>query len=138
MSHHETPPTPWSPGRYETHEVVKVDVTVCRDRLGRVYSSHSLSESDREIALGWPTGGQEQVGFALLTEAVRREAILSLLILMSNDRTAFERIRALPEDMQRAEFENLGQTVTTNLRRTIDALVVGSLQDALEMMSAGS
>lgn len=140
MSEYDAPPPfPWERGKHATHEVITVELMVCRDVHGRVYSSHALQgEQDREIAMSWPTGGQEQVGFALLTEATRRESILSLLVLLTKDRDLVKRLMDLPPERLQAEVTQMGQNVSTTMRRTIDAIAGGSFRDALSMVAEGS
>lgn len=80
------PKTPWKKGTHKDHSTLVVEVHVARDALGQVYSNHTLQDqTDHVTAMSWPGGGQEQIAFAMLVEAVRREAIVEMLLCMSQD-----------------------------------------------------
>jgi len=76
---------------------------VVRDAQGDVWSQHDLqSDQDREVAGAMPSGGIEQAAHALLCESIKREALLDILIKMSNDPVFREEIRdESPETVKR-------------------------------------
>ena len=82
----QPPPRPWKKGEHGSHSVAVVEVHICRDALGRVYSYHRPQDKvDETVLREWPSGGLEQAAFAMLCEAVQREAILGILMSMTQD-----------------------------------------------------
>ena len=75
--------------------MVRLVVDLLRLDDGRVMSSLGLDEPDEAMQhmSSWPNGGLSEAGYALLVEAVRREAVLGLLLSQS----------ALPEFMQQLD-----------------------------------
>lgn len=102
------PPLPWGTGKTEStpeqagFESLAIEVGVAVDDLQQIFSYHTLkSDEDEEVALGWPGGGQQYIAYALLTEATRREAILAVLVNMSNDGDFLAKVDALsPEERE--------------------------------------
>lgn len=79
----------------DSTEGIVVEVHVHRDEHGRVHSNRRLrGESDQQVALSWPSGGMEQVAFALLVEAMRQEALLQILIKESQEPGFIARLTA--------------------------------------------
>lgn len=80
------PPLPWTPGVHADHSVVRLVMEIVRLDNGQVFSRMTpASDGDNNLLLQWPGHGLEQVGFATLVEAVRREARTSVLVRLSND-----------------------------------------------------
>ena len=100
------PPAPWKTGRTEPtkdqagYEALAIEVHVAMDDLKQIHSYHNLvTPEDQAVAMSWPGGGQEHIAYALLTEATRREAILAVLVNMTNDTEFLARVDAMaPEE----------------------------------------
>lgn len=120
------PAFPWQKGDQGSYAALVIEVHVCKDESGRVFSMHKLQDTkDRETALSWTSGGQEQVAFALLTETMRREALFGLLVRMTKDPTLPLRFKAMsPEDKQA-----LIREMSVQLQSQV-AAVVGKMADA--------
>ena len=133
------PMLPWQKGSHEDHAVLTVEVDVCRDLIGRVFSMHRLQgEDDASVASTWPGGGHEAVGFALLTEAIRREAMLEVLILASQNGSHIRRIMALPEEERRLEFDKMGAGLTGVLLKIIGQIAPNAIEEAvLQLAESG-
>ena len=92
----QPPARPWKKGDQTDYSALIIEVEVCRDKQGMVFSSHRLQGvEDRQVAMSWPTGGLEQVCFALLVEAVRREALLGIITVMSGEPEVLQRLARL-------------------------------------------
>lgn len=69
-------------------EVARLAVSVFKREDGSVRSTiHPLSPHDRDVFMGWETGGMQQTCMALLVEAVRREALMAVLVRLSRSQT---------------------------------------------------
>jgi len=130
------PPLPWTRGRHGTHEVASIEVQVCRDEFGRVFSCHNpVDKSDQELMADWPGHGLEQVALALLTEALRREALLQMIIRMSQDKDFVAKLNAMsPEDRQK-ELDGMRARLTTQVRRTTDRLAKDVVNEAFNLVN---
>jgi len=86
-----TPPDAHSKNSTETakqEEVARLAVSVFKREDGSVRSTiHPLSPHDRDVFMGWETGGMQQTCMALLVEAVRREALMAVLVRLSRSQT---------------------------------------------------
>jgi hypothetical protein len=110
-------------------------VDICTDSSGRVYSTHRLQTPlDHEVAMKMPGGGQEQVAFALAVEAARREAILGLLLLLSQDPHLLERLKASVDQQQDVLgkiSKGLREQFANTVARIADDVAKEALQTAL-------
>ena len=92
-----TSPPPSSPDSTEPktepettkqEEAARLVVSVFKREDGSIRSAvHPLSAQDREVFMGWETGGMQQTCMALLVEAVRREALMAVLVRLSRSQT---------------------------------------------------
>lgn len=85
------PPDAHSKNSTETakqEEVARLAVVVSKREDGSIRSAvHPLTAQDREVFMGWETGGMQQTCMALLVEAVRREALMAVLVRLSRSQT---------------------------------------------------
>jgi hypothetical protein len=108
-----------------------VEVRVYRDEHGRVFSRHQLQDdADHGVAMSWPGGGQGSIAFGLLLEAIRREAILEMLLQMTHDPEAVERLQDLPEDKRDEAFEQMAKVLRMQMNKTIAKVARGAVEEA--------
>jgi hypothetical protein len=109
---------------------VHVTVVVDRDdQTGAVMSSHYLaSKTHEEEVLRWPSGGMEQIGFALLVEAVRREAMLDVILCLSREQGLLQRYQGDPQSV----VQEIKPGMIEALHNLIDRLAEGALKEALD------
>ena len=118
-----------------THDVIVIEVEICRDEFGRVYSAHNLQgEGDGTVSMTWPGGGQREVAHALLTEALRREAVVSVLVRLTQDEEYLAKLQAMTEEERDAEVEKLGTALLKSVGGTAHRMAKGIVQDALASM----
>lgn len=78
-----------NPGTAKQEEVACLAVSVYKREDGSVRSTvNPLTPQDRDVFMGWETGGMQQTCVALLVEAVRREALMAVLVRLSRNQTA--------------------------------------------------
>jgi len=133
---HTSPPLPWKKGQQEHYATVVVEVEVCRvNDTGHVFSTHHVQGQEyQEILMTWPSGGQEQVAFALLTEACRREAVLDFLVQMSNDPDWLKNLQDLPEEEREEKFKAMGESLTKMVQNITDGIAESCVREAYDAM----
>jgi len=121
----------WAKGPHPDHAVAVVEVHVYRDEQGRVFSRHQLqNDTDDETAMSWPGGGQGTIAFGLLLEAIRREAMLELLLQMTHDPGSIQRLQTLPEDKRGEAFEQMARLLRLQMNKTIAKVARGAVEEA--------
>lgn len=114
-------------------ESITVEVQIVKDARGRVSSSHDLSsDEDRSRVMAWPTGGLAQVAFALLTEATHREALLDIILKVSQDPEFGERVSRMSVEERDVEIGKLADAMVIGMSRTVQRLSVDAVRAALE------
>lgn len=128
------PPFPWKKGHNEDYSCFSLEVKVCQDKTGKVWSVHDFaSQEDREIASSIYTEGLEQIVYSLFLEAVRREAFLEALIKESQKEGFFDRCRN-PETKEEAQ-EELSESVLKVSKNLIDSLAEGAVLEIMSMLT---
>lgn len=130
------PPQPWQKGSHGSHSVLGIEVQVCRDAEGRVFSCHQLQGADDlTVAMSWPGGGQEEVGFALLAEAVRREALLEMLLLVSKDASFPQRFEGMSFEEKETQIAELSARLRVQMSSVVARLARGAIEEAIYNVS---
>lgn len=115
----DLPDIPWETQHKENVSVFKIVVNVLEDRsssVRHIYSYHDFSSpEDEKIARDLQSFGEEQSAFALLTETLRREASLELLVKLSNDEDYLQKY----VDASEEEALNMHQELVHALLNTI-------------------
>lgn len=128
----QPPPPPWEKGTHEDYSSLVIEIAVCRDARGRVFSRHALQDAlDHETAMKWPGGGQGEVAFALLVEAVRREALLGLLVALTDDPDFATKIDALDPEEREAKMGELVVNLRSQMDNVVARLARGALEEAV-------
>ena len=119
------------------HDEVVVEIVIRREKeTGRVSSEHRLKdESAHEIVAAWPSGGLEQVAFAILAEAVRREALLDVILHMSHHQAEWAKAS---ESEREAITNRLTQAVKESMNGTIGRLAGSATRAALDLVTSSS
>jgi len=141
------PPYPWKKGQNRNvtaqregrmvpvpdHDVAIIELEICRDLLGPVYSSHKpQGQEDQDMLMSWPGSGQEHLAFALLTEALRREAVLGFLLNLSADKEYLSNIQAMSEEDRRQALTSLGNGVLQSMVKSLQEMTLPAILDAYE------
>jgi len=127
------PPLPWKPGKHEDHEVIHIEVLVCKDKYDRVFSTHALhSPMDEQVARMWKSGATQQVAFALLTEALRREAVVGLLVKLTDNPKYLIDFLAMPQEQRDAELEAMSVAMLGTVGKTAHQMARDIVREAVE------
>jgi hypothetical protein len=114
---------------------VVIDVRVCLGPDGRLWSSHEPSTSaDRDVSLKWPGGGNRHIANALLTEAVRREAFVCLLVALTKQPDLYAQLQqASPEERDRVT-RDVANSAGQSLAASLGSMVLSSTREAVAMV----
>lgn len=127
----------WRRGRNPGFDVVAVEVLVRRDEHGRVISAHDLqSDEGRGIVAGWPSGGMEQVAFALLVEAVKREAVLDVLLRASHDPSFLGRWKSAGSEEREPLLQEMVKALRVGMAGTVARVAETAVRGALEQATS--
>lgn len=129
---------PWEVGEHEGYKGLAVEVHVCQDDLGRVYSGQRMSEESKEIARGMKSGGEEQIAYCLAQEAIRREAFLECLVkLQDRGKGWFEEYAAKSEEEQKEARDDLCQGVARVLLGIVSRIGDDAMTEAIQKVVGG-
>lgn len=127
------PPGPWVKGDHGSHSVISIIVDICLDASsGQVFSTHRLHEPlDHTTASKWAGGGQEQVAFGLLVEAARREAILGILLMLSQEPKILDELKTSTPQQREVFTTTLAEAITKLMGGTINRISSAVAEEAL-------
>ena len=129
------PIKPWAKGSFPEGEGVILEVWLCRAPTGQMFAMHRpQSREDHEMLMSWPSGGLEQAAVGLLTEAVRREAILDILIKETKEPGFIQELTEMEPGDRDAWAQEMAEQLQALLGKTVKDLAPGAFKDALEMM----
>jgi hypothetical protein len=124
---------PWKIGEHEGMKHLMVEVHVCQDALGRVFSGQRLSEGSGEIAKSMKSGGEEQIAYCLAQEAIRREAFLECLVkLQDQGKEWFEEYAEKAEEEQKETRDDLCQAVARVLLGIVSRIGDDTMKEAIQ------
>lgn len=119
----------WARGKHMDAEVAVLEVYIRRDVHGRILSAHQpASDADAQVLLGWPSGGLEQAAFALLAEAVRREALMDVLLQDSHQ----PEWRNATEGERQTTIDRIERAVRTSMADVIDRITSTAVRTAVD------
>lgn len=139
MSDRKPPKMPWSKDS-EDYSTFDIRVSICeklRKGCREVFSSHDfLSTEDMEVARSLLSLGEEQISFALLVEALRREMYVQCIVEIGQNSSEFLAEYADGDEEKRQEIaeawgENLYLAVCTNVSK----MAVSTAQEVLESLA---
>jgi|GEM_PF-2372679 len=121
------PSYPWTKGKQAEYTCFVIEIEVAVDQNGTPWSNHKLqSQEDMDLTMEMDKSGQEHVAHALLMEAVKREALLEVLLKLSNDAEFKERVLDPAPDAQ----EKLVSEVSTAMMRVVNRVTAVLAPDA--------
>lgn len=114
---------------------LKVSITETIENTVRMVSStHDfLTPKDRETSMGMKSYGLEQIAFALLTEAIRREAYLQFLIQQVENPNFLKSYTELEEEDAEIFVAKFAKTLTKALSNNVENMAEQVTKEILEM-----
>ena len=132
----QSPSKPWKKGVNADYTAFQLVVNICQDAHGNVWSDHDcLTQADRDLSIGLPQGGAPQTAHALLTEAVRREVYLCVLLQMSKDVGFLERWATAVGDTKDQIEDDLRSAVYDVISKTVPKMAAGAVPQVLTMLA---
>lgn len=131
-------PAPWDKGSYPTYDAFVIEVGVRKDRTGGWRSYHRLQDArDAQVAGSFGAGqGMEEAVFALVSEAVRTEALLQLIILMSNDLKLQETLKT-SEEVPGNLVEDIEELTQKQVGLVLEKIVSSLVKETIEQVHNG-
>jgi hypothetical protein len=132
------PPFPWKKGLGEYAAFV-LEVHVCEVPPRQVYSRHQFQSREDELT-AWKllSSGQEQISFALLTEALRRESYLQALIHLSSDKEFLGKYAEGDEEKRQEIAGKLAGGLVEETVQNVRKMSLDISREILEMLSGPS
>ena len=128
----------WPKGQHATYDAFVIEVGVRKNRDGTWLSYHQLQDAqDQKVVenLG-PSRGLEEGSFALLKETVRAEAMLHLLIRLSNEPELKSQIASAekaPEEL----IERIREVTLKQINLTLEKILPGVAREKVEQVHDG-
>lgn len=115
---------------------VKIEVLIQREDMTGVISSATKpsSKEDQSTLLSWPSGGLEQSAFALLQEAIHKEAMLCVLLQASHDPTFISWLQTAPEKEKQAALAKIAMGVRTSMQGVINRIADRAVSDSIDTL----
>jgi hypothetical protein len=132
-------PIPWPKGKHHDYVAFVVEVHVRKDRDGTVRSVKRLQDEQDERTTANMEGshGMQEGGWALLTEAVRSEAMLQLLVKISNDPEFKEKLLSGDDVVTENLLNNLKKDTLEQLKKSLDEVTPHLVREATETVRDG-
>ena len=136
----KTPPNElWERGTHGHCSTVVLEVRVCLDAAGHLWSAHNYQQVEDEArANSWAGGGVRQISFALLTEALRREVYACALIELTKNPEYLKKFQAADEKTKEELSLALGEGAVQVLTNTSKRMAQGAAQEILAMLLSQS
>lgn len=127
----------WKKGKQDGAETVFVTVAIRRDKHGRILSTHfPQDEDDNAVLQSWPSGGMEQVAFALLSEAVRREALFDVILKSSHQPDFRAEWKNSSEEEKGVILRHLTRGAQESMNGVIGRLIGSAIRTALDLITS--
>jgi hypothetical protein len=137
----EAPPYPWLKGEGDKYTAFVIEVHICRDAGGHVHSARKLQdEKDEETvqSLG-NAGGMEEGAFGLSVEALRQEAMLQVLVQVSNSEEFKDKLLSgaeIPPDLLEKVSEDTLKLMWATMSRVGPSIVRETLENVRDGLNA--
>jgi hypothetical protein len=129
---------PWPKGIHHDYTAFVMEVHVRRDQGGAARSFHCLQDQrDEETTASLQSsGGMEEGAWALLTECVKAEALLQVLVKLSND-AEFQRKMIQTDEVDPGLLENLTKATLEQLHKGLNELLPHVVRETLTTVCDG-
>ena len=128
----QSPNKPWLTGKQPGYTGYRLTVNICEDDLHRVWSDHEFASlEDEKAAFSSPQMGVQQIAHALMTEAVRREAYLDLLLKMTQDPKFLSKWQGADEAGREQVVTELSAITSEVIRGKLIRMVPGLVREML-------
>lgn len=139
MSDRKPPSLPWNKASKD-YDTFDIKVSICeQDREGcrEVFSQHNFATpEDQVVARKLKSLGEEQISYALLVEALRREVYVQMLVELGKNSPEFlVEYLVADETKKRVIEEQWGERLYTAVCSNISKMAIPTAKEVLEMLS---
>lgn len=129
---------PWPKGTHPSYSAFVLELHVRKDATGSLRCHRQLQDAhDEQTATGMSaSGGLEEGTWALLTETARAEALLQILVKLSNDSGFQEKITD-PGGVDSGLIENLTKDILSQICRGLEEVVPHVTREAIATVRGG-
>lgn len=114
-----------------------LEVVIRQDPDGRLFSDHRFqSEKDEQISHSMPAFGVQQIALAMLTEALRCELHVDILVQLGQDALTIERWKQADDAGKRAIEARLAAAAGEVISKSVAKMAPDCARDVLTRMSA--
>jgi len=129
------PVYPWKKGKNPDYSCFVLEVEVAIDAQGVMWSSHRLQGAeDVEVAEDLPNQGLEQAADALMSESIKKEAIIEVILKMSNDPEFGSKLKSEDPTVVETLVEEISAAMAAVFTKAVRAVAPESARRALEMV----
>lgn len=130
------PQLPWPIGVNPEYTATSLEVHLCEDKTGRVWSYHDFVSPEAEQAASQLRHhGVQQIAYALLTEAIRREVFVVALTELSKNPQMLEDYRRGEAVTRRYTETQLSDAAQLVIQRTLAKMGSDIAREVLAMMT---
>lgn len=128
----------WPKGKHPTYDAFVIEVGVRKDHQGGWRSYRRLQDAQDAAVVEnmGPSRGLEEGSYALLTETVRTEAMLQLLVKISNEPELQQELAAA-ETAPTELIEKLSEVTLKQLKLSLEKIVPGLVQETVANVHHG-
>lgn len=128
----------WPKGKQPSYDAFVIEVGVRKDHEGtwRSYKRLQDAQDATMVESMGASRGMEEASWALLTESIRTEAMLQLLVKLSNEPELHAKLTSAekaPDDL----IEKLSEVTLKQLKLSLDKMAAGLVREAVETVHDG-
>lgn len=139
MTSTKPPVKPWVRGSHpdKGYSCFSLEVKIAEDSYGWVFSEHDFtSPKDRELARSLSGGGEKQIAYGLLTEALRREVFLCLLVQLSKSPDYLDWYQQGDDDYRDGYESKITNAVSESISDITKKMTPDIVKEVIRMMQA--
>lgn len=123
-------------GVYPEYRSFEISLKIAVDNDGNIYSTHAFaSPEDEQTADSLPSHGLEQIVMGMLTETLRRETYLEVVILCHENEGYLQKYVNAPPDIQEQRRKQIAANVTLQMHKVIGKMAPDIVPDVMTMIA---
>lgn len=123
-------------GVFPEYRSFEIKLRIAEDNNGGLYSTHAFtSPEDEQTADSLPSHGLEQIVMGLLTETLRREAYLEVIVLCHEHDGYLQKYVNAPPEIQEERRKQIAANVTLQMHKLIGKMAPDIVPDVMAMIS---
>ena len=129
------PVYPWQRNNPD-YSLLKIEVEICQDKNGRVYSAHKpQTPEDLAVAQSLPLYGLESTSYSLILEGARTEALLDMILNMSQNPDFLDSLKSLSVEDRNLKLKEFGEKASTVISKIVSDIMYPCMMEAYEVVT---